>query len=73
VTPAQIEGLLFHTLSERLASALRGLRNDNTSASINVTQTELGHLTGVTRESVNKKLRAWQAGKVMQLLSLGIR
>jgi CRP/FNR family transcriptional regulator, cyclic AMP receptor protein len=66
-TSAQIEGLLFHTLSERLASALLGLRNDNTSASINVTQTELGHLTGVTRESVNKKLRAWQAVGLVEL------
>jgi CRP/FNR family cyclic AMP-dependent transcriptional regulator len=63
----QVEGLLFHTLSERLASALLGLRKDNTSVSINVTQTELGHLTGVTRESVNKKLRAWQSTGLVEL------
>jgi CRP/FNR family cyclic AMP-dependent transcriptional regulator len=66
-TTNQIEGLLFHTLSERLASALLSLRSDKTSASINVTQTELGHLTGVTRESVNKKLRAWQAAGLVAL------
>jgi CRP/FNR family cyclic AMP-dependent transcriptional regulator len=66
-TTAQVEGLLFHTLSERLASALLGLRKGETSASINVTQTELGHLIGVTRESVNKKLRAWQAAGLVEL------
>jgi CRP/FNR family cyclic AMP-dependent transcriptional regulator len=66
-TTTQVEGLLFHTLSERLASALLALHKDKMSASINVTQTELGHLTGVTRESVNKKLRAWQAAGLVEL------
>ncbi len=60
-TTAQIEGLLFHTLSERLAAALLGLLGDKTSSSINVTQAQLGQLIGVTRESVNKTLRGWQA------------
>jgi CRP/FNR family transcriptional regulator, cyclic AMP receptor protein len=64
---AHVEGLLFHTISERLAFALLSLRKDNTSVSINVTQTELGHLTGVTREWVNKKLRAWQEAGIVEL------
>jgi CRP-like cAMP-binding protein len=71
-TSAQIEGLLFHTLSERLASTLLGLGNgkthgNKTAISINVTQTELGQLTGVTRESVNKKLRAWQTAGLVDV------
>lgn len=71
-TSAQIEGLLFHTLSERLASTLLGLGNGKThgkttAISINVTQTELGQLTGVTRESVNKKLRAWQTAGLVDV------
>ena len=66
-TTTQIEGLLFHTLSERLASTLLRLRSDDKCTSINVTQMELGHLTGVTRESVNKKLRAWQAAGLVTL------
>lgn len=71
-TSAQIEGLLFHTLSERLASTLLGLGNGKThgkttAVSINVTQTELGQLTGVTRESVNKKLRAWQTAGLVDV------
>ena len=70
---AQFEGLLFHTLSERLASALLGLSKDKSSALVNVTQTELGHLTGVTRESVNKKLRAWQTAGFVELQSGRVR
>jgi CRP/FNR family transcriptional regulator, cyclic AMP receptor protein len=64
---SQVEALLFHTFSERLASALLGLRKGDTSASINVTQTELSQLTGVTRESVNKKLRNWQSAGIVEL------
>lgn len=60
-TTAQLEGLMFHTLQERLAAALLGLLGDKTSSSINVTQAQLGQLIGVTRESVNKTLRGWQA------------
>jgi CRP/FNR family transcriptional regulator, cyclic AMP receptor protein len=66
-TTVQIEGLLFHSLSERLAGALLDLKRGNPSMSINVTQTQLGQLTGVTRESVNKKLRAWQADGLVEL------
>jgi CRP/FNR family transcriptional regulator, cyclic AMP receptor protein len=66
-TTAQIEGLLFHSLSERLAAALLDLNRGKPSMSINVTQTQLGQLTGVTRESVNKKLRAWQADGLVEL------
>ncbi len=69
----QVEGLLFHTLSERLASALLGLGENKTSVSINVTQTELGQMTGVTRESVNKKLRAWQTAGLVELQSGRVR
>jgi CRP-like cAMP-binding protein len=34
---------------------------------IDITQTELGQMTGVTREWVNKKLRAWQAAGLVSL------
>jgi CRP-like cAMP-binding protein len=69
----KFEGLLFQTLSERLASVLLGLSKDRSSALINVTQTDLGHLTGVTRESVNKKLRAWQTAGLVELQSGRVR
>jgi CRP/FNR family transcriptional regulator, cyclic AMP receptor protein len=66
-TTTQVETLVFHTLSERLASVLLSLTRGKASAPINVTQTELGHRTGVTRQSVNKKLREWQAAGLVAL------
>jgi CRP/FNR family transcriptional regulator, cyclic AMP receptor protein len=72
-TTIQVEGLIFHTLSERLASALLSLGKGKAFALVNVTQTELGHMTGVTRESVNKKLRQWQAAGLVALQAGRIR
>jgi CRP-like cAMP-binding protein len=66
-TSAQVESLLFHSLSKRLATVLLDLLGNRRGPSIDITQTELGRLTGVTRESVNKKLRAWQAAGFVSL------
>jgi len=72
-TTTRVEGLIFHTLSERLASALLSLGKGKAFAVVNVTQTELGHMTGVTRESVNKKLREWQAAGLVALQAGRVR
>jgi CRP-like cAMP-binding protein len=80
-TSAQVESLLFHSLSKRLATVLLDLLGHRRGPAIDITQTELGRLTGVTRESVNKKLRAWQAagfvslqpGRVMVLVPDALR
>jgi CRP-like cAMP-binding protein len=66
-TSAQVEGLLFHSLSRRLADVLLDLCAARGGTTIDITQTELGQLTGVTRESINKKLRAWQAAGFVAL------
>jgi CRP-like cAMP-binding protein len=66
-TSAQLESLLFHSLSKRLATVLLDLLCNRRGSAIDITQTELGRLTGVTRESVNKKLRAWQAAGFVSL------
>lgn len=66
-TSAQVEGLLFHSLSKRLADVLLDLCAARGGSTIDITQTELGRLTGVTRESINKKLRAWQAAGLVCL------
>ena len=66
-TSAQVEGLLFHSLSKRLADVLLDLCAARGGTTIDITQTELGQLTGVTRESINKKLRAWQAAGLVSL------
>jgi CRP/FNR family cyclic AMP-dependent transcriptional regulator len=72
-TTTRVEGLIFHTLSERLASALLSLGKGKAFALVNVTQTELGHMTGVTRESVNKKLREWQSSGLVALQAGRVR
>jgi CRP-like cAMP-binding protein len=60
-TSEQVEDTLFLDLPGRLAKVL--LRLSATGASearkITVTQRELSHIIGMSRESTNKQLRAW--------------
>ncbi len=67
LTSDHVEGLLFQSLESRLSNALLERVAGRKSASVNITQAELGELTGVTRESVNKKLRAWQVAGLVSL------
>jgi CRP-like cAMP-binding protein len=66
-TSAQVESLLFQGLPQRLANVLLDLVAARRGNTIDITQSELGQLTGVTREWVNKKLRAWQAAGLVAL------
>jgi len=66
-TSAQVESLLFHSLPKRLAMVLLDLLASRKGNAIDITQTELGQMTGVTREWINKKLRAWQAAGLISL------
>jgi CRP-like cAMP-binding protein len=66
-TSGQVEGLLFQSLDSRLADVLLQLLAGRKTASVNITQAELGEMTGVTRETINKKLRAWQAAGMVSL------
>jgi CRP-like cAMP-binding protein len=66
-TSTQVEGLLFHSLPKRLAGVLLDKLAARKGNTIDITQSELGKLTGATREWVNKKLRAWQAAGLVAL------
>jgi len=66
-TSTQVEGLLFHSLPKRLAAVLLDKLAARRGNAIDITQSELGKLTGATREWVNKKLRAWQAAGLVAL------
>jgi len=66
-TSTQVEGLLFHSLPKRLAAVLLEKLAARRGNTIDITQSELGKLTGGTREWVNKKLRAWQAAGLVAL------
>jgi CRP/FNR family cyclic AMP-dependent transcriptional regulator len=64
-TSEQVEQLILQDLPGRLASALLGLTEkrtvDSESWTIAITQQEISEMVGMTRESINKQLRAWAA------------
>jgi CRP/FNR family transcriptional regulator, cyclic AMP receptor protein len=70
-TSEQIEHVILQDLPGRLASALIGLANRRqpTSAGqlIAITQQEIGEMVGMSRESINKQLRAWAASGWVRL------
>jgi CRP/FNR family cyclic AMP-dependent transcriptional regulator len=64
-TSDQVEQIILQDLPGRLASALLGLtekrRQEPESRTIAITQQEISEMVGMTRESINKQLRAWAA------------
>jgi len=70
-TSDQVEQIILQDLPGRLASALLGLTEkrklENTSRTIAITQQEISEMVGMTRESINKQLRAWAARDWLRL------
>ena len=70
-TTDQVEQLILQDLPGRLASALLGLTEkrklDAERSTITITQQEIGEMVGMTRESINKQLRAWALRKWVRL------
>jgi len=70
-TSEQVEQLILQDLPGRLASALLGLTGkralDPESQTIAITQQEISEMVGMTRESINKQLRAWAARNWVRL------
>jgi CRP/FNR family transcriptional regulator, cyclic AMP receptor protein len=64
-TSDQVEQVILQDLPGRLASALLGLTEkrklEPQSQTIAITQQEISEMVGMTRESINKQLRAWAA------------
>src|SRR5437588_10080294 len=62
-TSEQVEQIILQNLPGRLASALIGLtekrKSDSKDGIITITQQEISEMVGMTRESINKQLRAW--------------
>lgn len=62
-TSDQVEQVILQDLPGRLASALLRLseknKNEPQGRTITITQQELSEMVGMTRESINKQLRAW--------------
>ena len=63
-TSAQLEDLMYLSLPARLAKTLLelsgGVGASTTRHELRITQRELGSVVGLSRESTNKQLRAWE-------------
>ncbi len=70
-TSEQVEQVILQDLPGRLASALLGLiekrKPDPENHTIAITQQEISEMVGMTRESINKQLRAWSARNWVRL------
>jgi CRP/FNR family cyclic AMP-dependent transcriptional regulator len=70
-TSNQVEEVILQNLPGRLASALIRLTDKHKLApggrSIAITQQEISEMVGMTRESINKQLRAWAARNWVRL------
>jgi CRP-like cAMP-binding protein len=70
-TSGQVEQVILQDLPGRLAGVLVGLadrrQSDFEGGPIVITQQEIGEMVGMTRESINKQLRAWEARKWVRL------
>jgi CRP-like cAMP-binding protein len=70
-TSDQVEQIILQNLPGRLASALLRLSEKQNSApqgrTIAITQQEISEMVGMTRESINKQLRAWATREWVRL------
>ena len=70
-TSDQVEQVILQNLPGRLASALIRLtekhKQEPKGRTIAVTQQEISEMVGMTRESINKQLRAWAAREWVRL------
>jgi CRP-like cAMP-binding protein len=77
-TNEQVESVMFLPLEARLAKTLLRLAAEQGEAvgrpvsTIAVTQRDLGQMIGMSRESTNKQLQAWQRQGVVGLVKGGI-
>ncbi len=70
-TSDQVEQIILQNLPGRLASALIRLTEKHKlgpgGRTIAITQQEISEMVGMTRESINKQLRAWAARNWVRL------
>ena len=75
-TTNQVEDLMFLDLERRLAKTILRLSEPVTLAplgrKVTITQREIGQIIGMSRESTNKQLRAWQDRKWLKIERGGI-
>ena len=71
-TTEQVEDLMFLDLPGRLAKTLLRLCETDPRAAVRLTQRELGEIVGISRERINKQLRAWAQKRWIELEKGGV-
>jgi CRP-like cAMP-binding protein len=73
-TTEQVEDIVFLDLPGRLAKTLLWLTASSKSEGrkVSITQREIGEIIGMTRESTNKQLRAWEEQNWVRLERGGV-
>ena len=66
-TNALLESMLFQDAAGRLASTLLMLADGQPGRRLDITQGGLGERIGAARETVNKRLREWQAAGIITI------
>ena len=73
-TSEQVEDLVFRHVESRIAKALLQLSENSGQPyvedrvlELRLSQSELGNIVGITRESVNKQLKMWQRARFVDL------
>jgi len=67
-TLSQLESMVFQDVATRLAASLLRLAQGKPPRRLDITQAELGQLVGASREIVNKRLRAFAAAGIIQIV-----
>lgn len=75
-TSEQVEDIIYLSFPARLAKTLLeltgGVETSARQRTVRITQRELGNIIGMSRESTNKQLRAWEQRKWVRLERGGI-
>jgi CRP/FNR family cyclic AMP-dependent transcriptional regulator len=66
-TSWMLAAMSFHDAGARLAIILLTLAQQGAGRRVDITQAALGERVGATRETVNRKLREWQAAGILAL------
>jgi CRP/FNR family cyclic AMP-dependent transcriptional regulator len=66
-TSWMLAAMTFHDAGGRLAIILLTLAQQRAGHRVDITQAALGERVGATRETVNRKLREWQAAGILAL------
>jgi CRP/FNR family transcriptional regulator, cyclic AMP receptor protein len=73
-TSQQVEDVVFRDVEQRIAKALLELcgrfgrpQGDGGERHLHLSQSELATIIGITRESVNKQLKAWQRAGIVDV------